>query len=341
MTDASVPDAVCPACGEPVLPGDRFCESCGAEVGPAAEARAVCAHCGERAEIVEGYCSLCGMKQPSPRDHLEQSWPGVGAVTDKGRTHHRNEDAMAVIVGTGFVVAVVCDGTSTSADSDKASQAAADAAAAVLAGGGPEDADFAGAYEAARKSVLAMPYEPNPALDPPTCTYLAAVVTDDDVVLATLGDCRSYWVADGEARLLTADDSWSTEQIARGAMSVEEAMAHPQGHAITRWISADADPQWRPTLTRFEVPGSGRLILCSDGLWNYMLQPETVAAEVANLAGAAGAAEADGTERADGAEADPLALARHLTTFANESGGHDNITVVVVDLPLKGGATEA
>ena len=121
---------VCPVCGEPLLPGDRYCEGCGHDLlDQSRPVTATCAHCGATAEITDGYCDRCGMKQPSPRDHLESAWPGVGAVTDRGRSHHRNEDAMSVVVEPARVVAVVCDGTSTSVDSDKASQAAADAAA--------------------------------------------------------------------------------------------------------------------------------------------------------------------------------------------------------------------
>jgi serine/threonine protein phosphatase PrpC len=320
----------CATCGDPLLPGDRFCERCGTEVGPGAPTTGTCRSCGEETEIIDGYCSSCGMKQPSPRDHLEQSWPGVAAVTDKGRNHHRNEDAMAVVTGAGFVVAVVCDGASSSVDSDKASQAAADAAAAVLAASIPEDptdVDFTGAFEAARKAVLAMPYDRSTALDPPTCTYLAAVATDDELRLAGLGDCRSYWIETGDdgpvARQLTTDDSWATEAVARGELPLDQAMAHPQGHAITRWISLDADAGWRPTLTRFTVPGPGRLVLCSDGLWNYTLEAGVLAAEVAR----------GGDE--------PLAVASHLAAFANQSGGHDNITVVVIDLPLAPGESSS
>jgi serine/threonine protein phosphatase PrpC len=338
MSDAPTPttatttttsaEPVCPKCGEPLLPTDQYCEACGHDLGDRSQpVTATCAHCGETTAIVDGYCDRCGMKQPSPRDHLEASWPGVGAVTDRGRSHHRNEDAMAVVAEPSRVIVVVCDGTSTSVDSDKASQAGADAAAAVMAATDPDDPvdpDLGGAFEAARKAVLAMPFAAQPGLDPPTCTYLAAVIRSDEAVLASLGDCRSYWVAGGhdgqlEAEQLTTDDSWAGEIVARGELSVEEAMAHPQGHAITRWISVDADPQWRPRLTRFAIPGPGRLVLCSDGLWNYALRPEVLAAAVARAQ--------------QGAEDGPLTLARQLVDFANEAGGHDNITVVVVETP--------
>lgn len=327
-TAAAGAEATCPACSEPLLPGDRYCESCGHDLlADPAVVRVTCAHCGEQTEVVDGYCSHCGMKQPSPRDHLERSWTAVGAVTDKGRAHHRNEDAMAVVVEAARVIALVCDGTSTSVDSDVASQAAADAAVAVLAASDSDDpagADLAAAFEAARQAVTAMPFVRRPELDPPTTTYLAGVITNDEAVLSTLGDCRSYWVDENGARQLTADDSWATKAVASGEVAtIEEAMAHPDGHAITRWISVDADPTWQPRTVRFDVPGAGRMVLCSDGLWNYTLDPDTLATEIAKAA-----------------DPDPAIVARHLVEFANQAGGHDNITVVVVDLPLRSDAGE-
>jgi serine/threonine protein phosphatase PrpC len=193
-----------------------------------------------------------------------------------------------------------------------ASQAAVDAACAVLA----DSQDLQAAYDAARAAVLATEFEPDAELSPPSCTFLAATITDACVTLASLGDCRAYWYADGTATQLTVDDSWAEVQIA-GGMPRAEAYAHMYAHVITRWLSNDADPEWRPRIVPFDVPGPGRLLLVSDGLWNYTLEP-------ADLLKAMGE--------------EPLApvdLARRLVTFANDAGGSDNITVVVVDLPLK------
>src|SRR5262249_44414957 len=134
------------------------------------------------------------------------------------------------------------------------------------------------------------------------------------VQLGALGDCRSFWMpAGGDATTLTEDDSWAADMIA-GGMSAEEAYASPRAHTITRWLGRDADPSWTPRVTEFEAPGPGRLVLCSDGLWNYA---ET-AAEIAAAAA--------------GEPSDPLATAQRLVAFANGQGGHDNITVVIVDM---------
>jgi PPM family protein phosphatase len=304
--------------------GDRFCEACGQELAfsepePAAEpepapAAVTCPSCGAVGEGVDGYCGTCGMRLPAPRDHMELERDPAAGVTDKGKRHARNEDAMAFQVGEGFVAAVVCDGVSTSVDPDKAAQAAADASCAVLMSGPDPDA----AYDAARQAVLDTQFQPQAGVGPPSCTFLAAHVTDALVTLASLGDCRAYWVAAGSATQLTVDDSWAEAAIASGALSREQAYGHANAHVITRWLAQDADPTWRPAVTLFQVPGPGRLLLVSDGLWNYTLEPSHLVAAMGDQP----------VER--------LELARRLVTFANDAGGSDNITVVVVDLPLKG-----
>jgi serine/threonine protein phosphatase PrpC len=317
----------CPSCGAAAVPGDRFCEACGAdlpeteavaalpaETQPEAAVPAVpaCPSCGaDGREVVDGYCGVCGIKQPAARDHTEVDRGRVAAVSDKGRKHHRNEDAYALRVEDGVpVVAVVCDGVSSTVNPDVASQAAADAALAVLVDGG----DMVAAHAAAQAAVEAVEGEPLPPdLGYPSCTFLAGVIDATGVTLGTLGDCRAFWLpAEGEAQTVTVDDSWAAGKIASGALTPEEAYAHPLSHSITRWLGKDADPEWEPRVSRFDFTGPGRFLLVSDGLWNYATEGPDVAA----VAGAGTAIE----------------IARRLTDFANGAGGHDNITVVVVDV---------
>jgi len=157
-----------------------------------------------------------------------------------------------------------------------------------------------------------------PAGDAPAATFVSAVMTGDAVTLCWLGDSRGYWLGTGPdavARRLTTDDSLAEEIVAAGLASEADALALPQAHVVTRWVGADlADAV--PHIIRFEPPGPGVLLLCSDGLWNY--QPG--AAELAGLALPA-------------ALTDPLGAAATLVRFALGAGGMDNVTVVLAPFP--------
>lgn len=358
----------CGTCGTAVGPADRFCEHCGADlpadgsVGPAdgagsAEAaqpedpdtatapmlaparrqppRPPCRECGGAVDS-DGYCTQCGAKAPSERDHLAVApAAGVAAVSDRGRRHHRNEDAAAVLAdGAGRAALVVCDGVSTSVSSDVASLAAARAAADVLgtgsvglAAGTALVAALGARVTQAAAAAAAAVAEATPddeAESPPSCTFVAAAVQDPVVVVGVVGDSRAYWLPDaGEPLLLTIDDSVAGQQIAAGRPRAE-AEAGPQAHAITRWFGVDS-PDQTPRLTPLEVDGPGWLLLCSDGLWNYCSDPAALREVAVGALGAAGG--------------DPLAAASALVDWANAQGGHDNITVVLARLAGATGAT--
>jgi serine/threonine protein phosphatase PrpC len=323
----------CPSCGGPVGAGDSFCESCGNELAPPVASTepsgypAECPACtvdpAAPASVIsaEGYCESCGRKVPSGRDHSELDLGLVAGVTDRGLRHTRNEDAMALAAADTpdgpVAIAVVCDGVSTSPRSDDASLAATQAAARALLtsarrGDDPQQASL-GAVRSAQEALTGLG---SPG-DAPSATYVSVVIGGDAVTVCWLGDSRAYWLAAGpDAARLSTDDSMAEELVARGTMSEAEALASPQAHVITRWLGADlTEPE--PHVVRFEPPGPGVVLVCSDGLWNY--QPD-----VAGLAELALPA----------ALTDPLGTAAELVKFALDAGGIDNITVVLAPFPL-------
>jgi serine/threonine protein phosphatase PrpC len=138
------------------------------------------------------------------------------------------------------------------------------------------------------------------------------VLAGPRAVVGWLGDSRAYHLgADGTVTPLTVDDSWATDQVEAGLLSEAEAQADRRAHVITRWLGLDA-PDITPTVAVARLGPGDRLLLCSDGLWNYAETPEALAGLLRSGAGRG-----------------PLDLARSLVDYARSEGGHDNITVAL------------
>jgi protein phosphatase len=132
----------------------------------------------------------------------------------------------------------------------------------------------------------------------------------DQLALANVGDSRAYVYSEGVVTQVTADHSLAEERMRQGEMTEEEAAVHPQRHILTRALGIFPDVE--ADMWELQLRSGDRIVLCSDGLTNEVSADEL--GEV--LAG----------------EPDPGAAARRLVEVANEHGGADNITVVVVDV---------
>jgi serine/threonine protein phosphatase PrpC len=133
------------------------------------------------------------------------------------------------------------------------------------------------------------------------------------VTVGWVGDSRAYFVGPAGTWQLSSDDTWAAEQVAMGHLSERDAARDPRGRFLTRWLGSDQDVDLAPSVRTFEVEWPGFVLLCTDGLWNYLDTADTLGEMVMGL----------------GENAAPLTVARALTNFARDAGGHDNITVAV------------
>jgi protein phosphatase len=237
----------------------------------------------------------------------------VGSATDTGQVRTKNEDAALI----GDVVFAVADGMGGHAAGEVASQVAVEAFESSTSTGVDDEDDVVEAVRAANQAVLDRAEdEPELAGMGTTLTALALVPGPADgsgpgeLVIANVGDSRAYLFRDGDLTQLTRDHSLVEDLVQEGRLSPEEARTHPQRNILTRVLGNDSEVE--PDVFRADPVRGDRYLLCSDGLSNEV-DEERTAAVLRRLA-------------------DPDDAARELVRLANENGGRDNITVVVVDV---------
>ena len=121
-----------------------------------------------------------------------------------------------------------------------------------------------------------------------------------DITVGWVGDSRAYWFDRRRRAQLTVDDSFAEEGIAKGLLTPEQAAKSPFLHSITHWVGPDA-PERPPRTVSLRPDRPGRLVLCTDGLWNYAPSADELARLIDALP--------------DGAA--PAAVARALADTAN------------------------
>src|SRR6516165_8887038 len=149
-----------------------------------------------------------------------------------------------------------------------------------------------------------------------TTLTAVALVGDDDghdlLALANVGDSRAYVFSKGDLVQITDDHSLAEERMRHGEMTEAEAAVHPQRHILTRALGVSSDVE--ADMWELHLRTGDRVLLCSDGLSN-----EVGLDEIVDVLGGV---------------ADPEEAARRLVDVANEHGGSDNITVVIVDIQV-------
>jgi protein phosphatase len=139
-------------------------------------------------------------------------------------------------------------------------------------------------------------------------TMVAAVIRENTLTVANVGDSRVYLIRDGKAVQITRDHSLVGEMMRNGFMSEEEAMKSKFKNRITRSVGGEKDVHV-DIFDDTKIMGGDQILLCSDGLTSYATRADLI--EMAQR----------GT---------PNEIASRLVDFANQKGGSDNISVVVV-----------
>ncbi len=231
------------------------------------------------------------------------------AATDVGRMRKNNEDSYL----SSQPVAAVADGMGGHSAGEVASAIAIEELAA-LGSRGPWENETAATDDLKQAILRANRRIRETAAGDRKLngmgTTLVALLEDGDMVhVANVGDSRGYLLRQGELSQVTVDHSLVQELVDDGRLSPEDAERHPQRSVITRALGIDPEVEF--DLFTYKLQVGDRLLLCSDGLSDVVepAQIRNVLLRVRNSHQAA----------------------RKLVTVANEQGGPDNITVIVVD----------
>ena len=236
-----------------------------------------------------------------------------GARSDVGCVRPHNEDSYLV----QSPLFCVCDGMGGHAAGEVASSIAVETVAKTA----PQSADaarLAAAVEAANAAVIeaALNGLGKPGMG---CTATCAYIENDTLAIAHVGDSRAYLLHEGTLIRVTRDHSYVEELVDAGEITADEARVHPNRSVITRALGSD--PAMYADHFTLHIEEGDRLILCSDGLSSMI--PDS---DIENIATQSSTAQI---------------CVDNLVDAALAAGGHDNVTVVVVDLVDDGVMREA
>jgi len=227
-----------------------------------------------------------------------------GAATSTGRVRRVNEDSYLVLPPL-FAVA---DGMGGHDAGEVASAVAIDVLTRY-ARGGPLSADAVlAALDDANREVIGRDEAHRMGT---TVTGLASLVTPagSQLMVFNVGDSRVYRLAGDQFGQLTVDHSEVQELVLAGAITPEQARTHPRRNIVTRALGSDFVV--RPDHWLLPPLAGDRYLVCSDGLTGELTDEEIVPLLLAG---------------------DPQQAADALVAAADEAGGHDNTTVIVVDV---------
>jgi serine/threonine protein phosphatase PrpC len=231
----------------------------------------------------------------------KNSW---AALTDIGRVRTHNEDSVLAQPP----LYVVADGLG----GHEAGEVASSVAVETLRDHAPRRPDakaLARAVKAANREVIRSAREGFGKQGMGT-TMTAAIVEGTRIAIAHVGDSRAYLLHEGSLLRVSEDHSMVADMIRRGQLTEAEARYHPNRSVITRALGTD--PNMLADTYELDASPGDRLLLCSDGLTS-MLEDGMIAEILTEYR-------------------TPDTAAHMLVDSANDAGGHDNVSVIVIDI---------
>lgn len=235
------------------------------------------------------------------------------SVTDTGIKRETNQDYIycnSEREGVFDNLFIVADGMGGHNAGDFASRCAVEEFVNYIDNG--EEKTIIGRFEAgiARVNrIICEKSQENEVLSGMGTTFVAATINDGNLYAANIGDSRLYLITEGRMEQITQDHSLVEEMVKNGQIKREESRLHPKKNVITRAIGVGAEVT--PDFFEVSLKEKDMILMCSDGLSN-MLDDSEICNIVIN--------SADNPENA----------VAELVAKANENGGPDNISVILV-----------
>jgi PPM family protein phosphatase len=239
----------------------------------------------------------------------------VGASSDVGLVREANEDSYLV----ARPLYAVADGMGGHLAGDVASSTAVRVISERASSASPTDPESLAQIVTAANSAIFEQARGDDGLRGMGTTCTLALVDGGRALIAHVGDSRAYLLSDGTLEQLTEDHTLVSRMVREGRIQPDEAQHHPQRSIITRALGVDAEVE--VDLLDIELHVGDRLLICSDGL-SSLVGDDTIQSSLQEIS-------------------DPQEAAERLVAQANDAGGDDNITVIVIEMRDEDGAEAA
>jgi PPM family protein phosphatase len=252
--------------------------------------------------------------QENSRRSLSAPRPWLCAVTDIGRLRANNEDTY--LLSDGGELWIVADGMGGHAAGEVASALTVKAIADAIYTSDKGPPSFEPSVHRARlteafayaSTIVFSHGLTNKECEGMGSTAIAGLMNGEALHLCHVGDARGYHLSKGKFRRVTNDHSLVWQLVMSGLLDSDQARLHPHRGRVTQAIGMASI---RPDITSLMLKPADRVLLCSDGLWEALPEPE-----IAEIVASTGAM---------------LELASMLVDRANAASGKDNITAVLYE----------